>query len=161
MSCNKGTKIIQNIIPEKVKYFKEEAISERLVIPSQKPDIERILNVLVSAEVEDVNLVDTEVGMSNEGQNLTGYKLVVELKLKEKVIYVADEDCQSVHSAHYESMKSIFVILPKEYNGEDVCDLVRANRIQVNPYIEATKACMLDERTIHKCVLLLVDVKFC
>ena len=52
MSCNKGTKIIQNIIPEKVKYFKEEAISERLVIPSQKPDIERILNVLVSAEVE-------------------------------------------------------------------------------------------------------------
>lgn len=161
MNCGGRVRIIQDIMPSKVDYFKEEVISERLIIPSQKPDIERILNVIVSAEVEDVNLIETEVGMSNEGQNLTGYKLVVELKIKEKVTYVANEECQSVHSAHYESMKSMFIILPTEYNGEDTCSLVRADRIQVSPYIEATKAKMIDGRTIHKCVLLLVDVKFC
>lgn len=161
MNCSRGSKIIQGIMPKEVTHFKEEVISERLVIPSQKPDIEKILNVIASVDVEDMNVVETEIGMSNEGQNLTGYKLVIELKIKEKVTYVAAEDCQSVHSAHYETMKSIFVILPKEYNGEDICSLVRADRVQVNPYIEATKASILDERTIHKCLLLLVDVKLC
>lgn len=161
MDCTRRTKVIQDIMPEKVEYFKEEVISEKLIIPIQKPDIERILNVLVSVDIEDMNLIETEVGMSNEGQNLTGYKLVIELKIREKVTYVATDTCQSVHSAHYETMKSTFVILPKEYNGEDVCSIVRAGRIQVNPYIEATKAKMLDLRTIHKCVLFLVDVRFC
>ena len=149
------------IIPKEVKYFKEELVSEILSIPPQKPDMERVLNVLVWPEVVSTKLIDTDVGMSNEGQYLSGKKLVVEIKLKEKVTYVACEPTQSVHAAHFETLKSIFIVLPTEVDKKDICDLVRADRLQITPYVEATKFRMMNCRTIHKCVMLLVDVKIC
>ncbi|MGL5086327.1 MAG: hypothetical protein ACRC68_11535 [Clostridium sp.] len=160
MSCKSGT-CNQSILPLDVKYFKEELVCEVLTIPVQKPDIERILDVMVWPEIENVNLIETEKGMSNEGQKLTGIKLVVEVRLKEKVTYVALEKAQSAHAAHYESLKSIFVILPEYVDGRKTCDLVRANRLSVTPYIEDVSARMLDKRTIHKCVMLFIDVKIC
>lgn len=151
----------QNILPKTSLYFKEEEISEILTIPSKKPDMENILSIIVSPEVENMRVIETEVGRSNEGQYLTGRKLVIELRIKEKITYVADEQTQSVHAAHYESLKSFFVIIPNEINGHDVCDLLRANRVNVNPHIETVHKRMLDKRTIFKCVLLFIDVKFC
>lgn len=150
-----------NEIPETSKYFKEELIKELLVIPNNKPDIERVLDVLVWPEIENIKLVDTQVGKSIEGQNLSGVKLIVELKLKEKLTYVACEPTQSVHATYFETIKSIFVVLPREIDGKDICDLVRADKIQVIPYVEAVKSRMLDTRTVHRCVMLFVDVNFC
>lgn len=161
MKCNGNIVMGSNNLPETTKYFKEELISEALTIPMPKPNIERILKVLISPEIVDINLVETEIGQSNEGQNLTGYKLVVELNIKEKITYVAKDKSQSVHAAHYENMKSVFVVVPKDVNGEKVCDLLRANRLTVTPYIEAVKTRVLDYRTIYKCIMLFVDVKIC
>lgn len=151
----------QGMLPENAIYFKEEEISEILPIPSQKPDIENILSVTIFPEVESMRIINTEVGRSNEGQVLTGTELVIELKLKEKITYVADDIAQSVHAVHYENLKSFFVVLPNEVNGNDICDLLRTNRVSVNPYIEAVNVRKLDERTIFKCVLLFIDVKLC
>ncbi|WP_066869877.1 DUF3794 domain-containing protein [Clostridium mediterraneense] len=160
MAIFKGS-CIQNMLPKDAKYFKEEEISEILTIPCQKPEVENVLSVLVSPEVEDIKVIDTEVGISNEGQVLTGSKLIVELRIKEKITYVADEETQSVHAAHYENLKSFFVVIPNEIDGEYACDLLRSNRISVTPYVEAVHSKMLDKRTIFKCVLLFIDVKFC
>lgn len=150
-----------NMLPKNVAYFKEEEILEVLNIPCQKPDIENILSVIVSPVVENVKVVETEVGKSNEGQVLTGTKLVIELRIKEKITYVADECSQSVHATHYENLKSFFVIVPNKVGDVDTCDLLRANRITITPYVEAVHTRILDKRTIFKCVLLFIDVKFC
>ncbi|MGL5086326.1 MAG: hypothetical protein ACRC68_11530 [Clostridium sp.] len=157
----KSRSCTQSILPLDVKYFKEELICEILTIPLQKPDMERLLDVMVWPEIENVNLIDTEKGMSNEGQKLTGVKLVVEVRLKAKVTYVAQETTQAAHAAHFETLKSMFVILPEYVNGRKTCDLVRANRLIVTPYVEDTSARMLDIRKIHKCVMLFLDVKVC
>lgn len=47
---------------------------------------------------------------NNEGTCLTGRKLIVEGTLKQKIVYTADIDVQSVHSAHYEIPFSAFII---------------------------------------------------
>ncbi|MDK2802375.1 MAG: DUF3794 domain-containing protein [Oscillospiraceae bacterium] len=148
-------------LPKTSSYFKEETVSETLTIPSQKPDMERILDIMVWAEIENYKLIETEIGKSYEGQNLTGYKLIVEVSLKEKVTYVADRPEQSVHAAHFETLKSMFIILPKEINGKNICNLVDSKAISVTPYIEAVHAKMINARTLHKCVLLLVDADYC
>ena len=152
---------IQSILPEKAKYFKEEILCDTLAIPVQKPDMERILDLVAWAEVEDFKLIETEVGLSHEGQRLTGKKLVTEIRIKEKLTYVADEPTQSGHAAHYEKLKSIFVILPEMIDGKDVCALVRANRIQITPYIEDVCYRQLNERELHRCLMLFVDVQIC
>lgn len=160
MACQTGN-CIQGVLPKEATYFKEEMICEVLSIPAQKPDMERILDVMVWPEVVDINVIETPKGRSFEGQYLSGAKLVVEINLKEKVTYVACEPTQSAHAAHYETLKSLFVILPEEVNGKKICELARANRLAVTPYVEDVCARMLDARTIHKCVMLFLDVKIC
>ncbi len=151
----------QNILPKNSLYFKEEDICEVLCLPPQKPNIENLLDILVLPEVKDIKIIETIEGTSEEGQNLTGVKLNIELKIKEKITYVANDLCQSVHSAHFEDLKSFFVILPKKINDRDVCDLVNSGRINVIPYVESVYGRMIDERTIHKCILIFIDVKIC
>lgn len=140
-------------LPEEVSYFKEEIINEILSIPCQKPDMERLLKTLVDVTVEDKKLIKTEKGLSNEGQALTGYKLVVKLRIKEKITYVADECTQSVHAAHYETIKNLFIIVPEVIDGENVCNLIKKGRLSITPYVECVESRMLDCRTIHKCVV--------
>ncbi len=160
MYC-KPNNCIQNILPETSSHFKEELMDEILTIPPQKPDIERVLDVIVWPEVMDMKLVETEVGRSNEGQNLTGVKLVVELNIKEKVTYVACDPTQSVHAAHFETYKSMFVILPEKIGDKYTCELVRSGRINVTPYVESSNARQLDCRNIYRCLMLFLDVKIC
>ncbi|MGL5416305.1 MAG: SPOCS domain-containing protein [Clostridium sp.] len=159
--ANKFRDCIQCVIPEKSKYFKEEAICEILTISAQKPDIERILDVVVWPSIENIKLVETEVGISVEGQRLSGYKVIVELRIKEKVTYVASEVTQSVHAAHFESLKSVFVVIPKEIDGKPTCNLIKAGKLNVTPYVEAVQTRLLDCRKIHKCVMIFVDVMGC
>lgn len=151
----------QNILPKESDIFKEELISEILIINSDKPEIERILDILVSPEVIRYKLVNTLVGESNEGQSLSGYKLVVEVQLKEILTYVANEPTQSVYTEQYNIMKSMFVILPTTINGKDTCSFVRADNLEITPYIEAVKYRMLDCRKIHNCIMIFLDVKIC
>lgn len=153
----KSNGFMSNNFPSNPKYFKEEVITQFLEIPCKKPDMERILDILVWPEVTDLNVIETHEGLSNEGQRLTGVKLIVEVKLKSKVTYVADEKTQSVHAAHYETLKSMFIILPKEFNGRNVCDLAKVGKINVVPYVEAVNFRMLDKRAIYQCILLFLD----
>lgn len=152
---------LQTSLPEEALYFKEEMVCEILSIPPQKPDMERLLDVMVWPEVVSMNLVETQKGRSYEGQNLAGNKLVIEVNLKEKVTYVAHRPTQDVCAVHYETLKSIFVILPEKINGRKICDLHKSKRLIVTPYVEDVCARMIDTRTIHKCVMLFVDVKIC
>ncbi|EJO5349531.1 hypothetical protein NRP93_003711 [Clostridium botulinum] len=152
---------IADTLPTNPKYFKELTVQEDLVIPMQKPDIEQLVGVIVEAEVISTRLVETKKGVSDEGQNLSGCKLIIGLKLHEKVKYVADEPTQSVHVAEYESKyKSVFVVVPCEIDGTDVCEIVRKNKINVNVYIEDIYTEMVDCRNIFENITLLVDVVF-
>lgn len=151
----------QNMLPKNSLYFKEEDICKVLYLPPQKPNIETLLDILVWPEVKDIKITETIEGTSEEGQNLTGVKLNIELKIKGKITYVANDLCQSVHSAHFEDLKSFFVILPKKINNRDVYDLVASRRINVIPYVESVYGRIINEKTIHKSILIFIDVKFC
>lgn len=152
---------VADSLPENPKYFTELSVSEALSIPYKKPDMEQLLSIMVDPQVISVRLVETPVALSNEGQNLSGCKLGIELKLREKVNYVADERTQSVYVAHFENiLKSVFVVVPCEIDGKLTRDLLRQRKVSVTPYIEDIYGEMRDERTIFKHLTVLVDVKF-
>jgi hypothetical protein len=145
-------------LPENPKYFTQISIPETIVIPTQKPDMEHIISVTVDTEIESIRIIDTPCIRSYEGQLLSGKKLIVELKLIEKVIYVANEPTQSAHGAHFDNtFKSVFIIVPKKINGEAIEDLLHNGKLVVTPYIEDIHAEMLDERTIFKNITMLLD----
>lgn len=152
---------IANELPEAPQYFAQVSIPETLVIPSQKPNMEQIVSITVEPVVEAMKIIDTPCIKSHEGQFLSGKKLVVELKLIEKLVYVACEPSQSVHAAHYENtFKSVFIIIPKVFNETTVEDLLRQGKILVKPYVEDIYAEQRDCRTIFKNITLLLDATF-
>lgn len=146
-------------LPENPKYFTEISVAEIVKIPDIKPDIEQLVEVIVEAEIMSRRLIDTPCVKSFEGPMLTGKKLILELKLKQKIVYVADEASQPIHAAHYEEvMKSVFVIVPKFVEGKAIDILLKAGKVRVTPYIEDIYAEQKDKRTVFKNITLLIDV---
>jgi len=146
-------------LPEHPVYFTEISILETLKIPSQKPDIEQVLSIIVEPEIISMRIADTICAKSYEGQLLSGKKLIMELKLKEKVVYVADETTQPAHAAHYEDvLRSVFVIVPKAIDNIPIERLLKSNKIIVYPYIEDIYVEQKDNRTIFKNITMLIDV---
>lgn len=139
--------------------FTEIAIPEIVKIPAVKPDMEELLSVMVDAKIVSLRIIDTPKGISHEGQRLTGKKLSIELLLKQKVKYIADEPTQSVHAAHFEhTVSSIWVIVPEKINCKSIETLLTQGKLVVTPYIEDIYGEQLDKRTIFKNITVLIHV---
>lgn len=159
---NGGTMMAYNFsgnkFPTNPKYFKEETVMEMLTLGDNMINIERIIDIMVDPIVTNIQIIQTEEGTSSEGQVLTGYKLLVEVNLREKVLYVGCMPTQPVQGAHFEVTKVLYIVPPATIGNASICDLVAAGRIQVKPYIEKVHARVLDCRTIQKCVSIFLDM---
>lgn len=136
-------------LPHHMTSFKQFTVQENLTIPIAKPDIEQIVRVMAEASITSTKIIKTPVGISLEGQKLTGWKLIVEGILHQKIEYVADEPTQSVHAAHFKIPFSTFIVLPCSIKNDMVETVV--------PYIEDIYVKQLDKRHIFKNITLLLD----
>lgn len=140
---------INDNVPEYSKYFKQFQVQEICCVPCQKPDIEQILRVIVNAEIIETKIVTTSRGISNEGQILTGKKLLVRGKLIQKIEYVADDPEQSVHAAEFEKLFSDFIVM------DDYLECTTP--VTVTPYIEDIYIKQINKRKVFKNVMLLIN----
>lgn len=127
-----------------------------------------------------------EIIPNAEGTCLTGRKLIIEGELNQKIVYTADVDIQSVHSAHYEVPFIAFIIPYASFEGlvyeegivvsaPGVTPVVTINGFRYNPEvginpnlceefniyaeIEDIYVTALDPRTIFKNVTLFLKAK--
>lgn len=157
--CAKSLGVAENL-PQNPLYFKEIIVDDKLCIPMEKPDIEGLISITSQVNIVSTKLICTEKKKSLEGQNLSGCKLIIEYKVKDLVLYTANEVTQPVHSAHYESnLKSTFIVVPCEINGVNIQNLLDECKLSVNSYIEDICARNKDIRTINRCLTLLIDVE--
>lgn len=131
--------------------FKQISVDENISIPIEKPDAEDILNVIVDVEIIDTNVIKTVKGTSQEGQTLTGYKLIVNGILYQKIEYISDLPEQTVHTAEFEIPFSTFIILPENF--------VEGTNINVKTYVEDVYVKLLDKRNIFKNVTLRLEAE--
>ncbi len=161
-----------NAVINQYPYWKQMYISETLLIPHMKPDVETINSVDVSANIICKHVISTPrsfddsgatpVPMPNlEGKLLTGRKLIVEGQLCQKVVYTAALEEQSVHSAHFYVPFSSFIVVPRDIvftNADGTQTTVDACSVkfEVNVCIEDVSICVLDNRKILKQVTLML-----
>lgn len=132
--------------------FKQISIEEELIIPTIKPDIEEIGEVTAEIEIVNCHIIKTPVLISNEGQNLTGYKLIIHGNITEVVEYTALDPEQSVHSAHYTIPFTAFIVLPINY-----C----IGKIDIDSVIEDVYFKELDARTLFTNITVLLKANVC
>lgn len=141
---------INDVYPCHSKAFKQLQVQEIVEIPHQKPDIEQITRVTVEGKALTTKIVNIPKAISYEGQRLTGYKLIIEGQLVQKIEYIAANDKQSMHSAEFTKLFSSFIMLK-----DNICN-IDASDIAI--FIEDVYALQLNNRKIFKNVMLLVSL---
>lgn len=148
-------------LPDNPQFFKQLAIEETVTIPETKPNIEKLISIMVEPEILAIKPIDTPCIKSFEGQLLSGKKLVIELKLKQKITYIADDEEQTVHAAHFEKIiRSIFIVVPQRIDNSSIERLIKLDKVKVVPYIEHVFAQLQSKRDIFKNIILFIDVVF-
>lgn len=119
-TLTKGSQSNESIVDVLSISFKQDSIDGKFTIPCQKPDIESIIDLQVTPIVTNLELINSPKGISQDGQTLTGKKLLVCITFCMKVIYVAQTCKQTVHSAHKEVSICAYAVVPENTDIE-VC----------------------------------------
>lgn len=134
-------------------YFKQITTDFTFCLPTPKPDIEQILKVWVKPCIVMKKIVATPVGISLEGQNLTGYKMMVSGDISYKVEYVVLDTVQSVNCAQGIAPFCGYVVLPANFNPNNV---VTASAIVEDVYSE-----QIDLRCVYNNIMMLIVADIC
>lgn len=140
-------------------FFTQFLCEDNIIVPDKKPAIEDIVSVIVDPEIVSLRIINTPIGCSAEGQKLTGKKLSIEIKMRQKILYISKCEVQSVHAVENECYKSVYIIIPKCIHGSDVEHLLNQKYIDVDVKIENTSAIKVDERNIYKSIVLFIKAK--
>jgi hypothetical protein len=142
--------VIEDMLEDRSRNWTQIFVPEVLCVPAQKPDIEQILNVNARVEIISQRVIKTprlvdanDVPVrSEEGLYSTGRKLIIEGILRQKVIYTAANQQQSVHAAHFDVPFSAFIVLEE--------DTLLSTKYKIEACIEDVFVCGCTARQIFK-----------
>lgn len=144
---------ISTCTPKDLKYFNQVIQDFTFCVPVQKPDIEQIVKVWTTPCIRTQKIVKTPKGTSLEGQQVTGYKLMVVGDIHYKVEYVALECEQSLHTAHTVIPFCGYIVLPEKFSLN--------NFITASVLVEDAHAEQLDKRCIYNNVTMMLVADLC
>ncbi|MGL5576617.1 MAG: SPOCS domain-containing protein [Sarcina sp.] len=150
-TAKKTTDIVVVSVCVTISSFKQQALSKSIRLPLAKPDIEEIDDVVVEILIDDTYVVETMVSESHEGQNLSGFKLIIHGRLKMSIEYTALLPTQPMHSAHCEVPFSSFLILPPDY--------IQGSYVEVSTELENMEVDLIDLRSAMVNVIFLIIAK--
>ena len=145
--------------------FTEIAVEDVIIIPNHKPKIEQILEVIAQPEIIRKELIRTPKGTEPEGpiesaggEILTGWKLVIEGKINQKVEYVGKTttNTQPMHAVHGNSFFSTFIVIPQAAidNGITKNDV---DEINIDICIEDIFVNQIDDCKIFKNIIVIIN----
>lgn len=124
-----------------VKNCKQCVEKMELCLPLVKLDIEEPNEIHADVCVENVRMIETVLGA----------KLIIEGKVKVKLIYTADNRIQSIHSAHWEKTFCNYILL-REVEGSR-CDFIVRN---VFAGIEDVSITCVEKRGINLSIIFIL-----
>lgn len=83
---------ISDYIPNEITSFEQRNTDKVITINQKLPNIDDILKVSISKELENSNVAKTATGVSLEGQSLSGYKLLTEGKFVVRIDYCSESN---------------------------------------------------------------------
>ncbi|MGL4914179.1 MAG: hypothetical protein ACRC3Y_17285 [Romboutsia sp.] len=131
---------IDDYIPENIDSFTQMNVDKILNIDKNMPDIDEILKVNVESNIKNKNIVKTAIGISLEGQKLTGYKLLSEGEFNIRIDCCADDTVSSIYTFRDSIFFNNSTTLPRESNLN--------SKIYENIYIEDIYSQKLSQREI-------------
>ena len=150
---------ISSDLPVNIKYFKEELFSSIIQRTDEVKDINKIISVSATCSANPIKLVNTKSSTSNEGQTLTGKKLLIELNLDYRIKYTSSSLEKYIYILKSNMTKVMYIVMPTIINDTTIEELVRRKKVVIEPIIEDIYASRRDSDTIYVRTLLLLNSK--
>lgn len=138
--------------------FTQFCVTENICISENMPNIEQIISCVVDPEILSIKTIDTMKGISYEGQYLSGKKAVLEFKLKQKILYVAEHCTQSVHVIENEFFQSAYIVIPCKIEGTDPSYLIKHNYLKPKIIMEDIICNQINKRIIMKNICIRIEL---
>ncbi|WP_010652029.1 DUF3794 domain-containing protein [Oceanobacillus massiliensis] len=123
--------------------YKQNSIIKKQCVPSKKPSIENVLKVISLLKIYDIKPV----------HNPYDIKFVVTGIIKQRVLYTALLEEQSVHSFHIEIPFCELIIVHE-------CDWdYDLNKVRIKGYIEDVHLFNIGERELEECIIVCFTVE--
>ena len=150
---------IDENLPTNIKYFKEDLFDTVFSKKDETTKIHTIISISVDCKINSIKLVNTSSRTSNEGQRLSGKKLLVEVKLSYRIKYTTDTKERYLCILKTSHTKIIYIVVPKEVNGFKIEDLVRKNKVSVETYVEDLYISSRGPSSVYIRTLLLLNAR--
>ncbi|MGL4106580.1 hypothetical protein [Clostridium sp. LP20] len=148
----KGREVKEDIeISSTISNFKYVSLAGKIYRQKGNPAIDETESITATAEITDYHLINTIKGTSNEGQILTGYKLVIQGVMKEVAEYTTNELDRAVYSITGYIPFSTFIVLPDNFRA--------GNKVSIDYSIEDTSCKKKDEDCIYSNINFLLIAK--
>ncbi len=127
----------------------EIVINHHLVIPDNKPSMERLLEYRIEYEISKAEVISTKL-VTDDDPPLPIRKVIVDGIAHIVIKYVALVNDQQVHGAHFDEPFSTLIEWPDgPPPGTPICVEITEEHVQIH---------MLDERRLSKVIVIQLDI---
>ena len=151
---------ISENIPESMEYFSQCELKSAIDISTDLPDIDEIVSIIVDPKILSSKVIKTMEGISCEGQNLSGCKLLVRIEVNQRIMYAADNSQRSIHVIEDKSFENVHIVVPPFIEGTKVEELLQFQRFNLNVFIEDIVVNRINSRKILTTIYLLSEAKY-
>ena len=149
---------ISTNLPTDIKFFKEELFSTSRFIKDNQPKIKKIISISIDSKIISTKIINTSKKVSNDGQKLSGKKLLVELNINYKIKYLSTNKEKCLYILKHNITKIIYIVIPSEVDNKTIEEIIRKKRMGIKTYIEDLYADIRDNEEIYIRNLILVNV---
>lgn len=148
-----------NDIEKNTNLFFSECIGQMVKINNNNP-VDFISNFLIEPIIIDYKIIKTINSKSEEGRFFSGEKILIYVKLIQKLIYATNNNVNSVHSYSFETFKTISVQLPLYINDKCTKDVIKLNKnkIKIVATVEEENARRINPYEIFTTSVLFLDI---
>lgn len=136
-----------------LKNFNQINVDYVCSIPVEKPDIEHITKVSIETCEVHKQVVKTPIGVSYEGREATGFKLLLSADIILKFEYTAKNINQSIHTVNAQFPFTNYIVLPKDFEPSSF--------IFTSLAVEDVHTEVVDGRCLYNNVYLLLIADIC
>ncbi|MGL5354553.1 MAG: hypothetical protein ACRDA5_14735 [Clostridium sp.] len=134
-------------LPNEIKYFTEDYINSCISIPNYLESIKTLLSLFIDIKILSVKLCPTDTLVSNEGQVLTGFNLLINYSIKKNLKYISNNYPNNpLFYSFATPYNYCSIALPSTINGVHIEHIINSKSYSISYYLENVDLEVIDER---------------
>lgn len=142
-----------------MKYFSQISLTRKIVLEDNiYPNAIEVISNVIDYEVMDMKILNDSRAVSYEGEFLSGKKILITIKFKEKIMYISDDKKRLFNIIESEFYNIVPIIIDIKIDGIDIKKLMEKKLLRTRINIEHSNIRLLDKRTLVEHLFCLIEI---